>query len=295
MRKMLLLSIWLLSVTRCYHHKILVYSGQEGGLVHIDCPYDSGYETYPKCFLKGVYAFRETLIKTTDKMCKQKTEKRKYDLCDDTEKRILHVTIYNLDLKDTGTYWCEMDAYIYDPIIEIDLKVHKAPAPVKPQPVPLNPPIQTTVEAITMTQQQSARTTVTVDASMTTVGFTTSEDVNTGTYQDTVYATPSIPLQDAHTDINTSSSTANEDQETDGRTSSIFTSSAAQHQDTSRDHKDNIYSNVSVSSESQIQPDSLFYSTVSFNKDTDCSTVTPHSATVTYSTIRHQSTVYCNV
>ncbi|XP_044201860.1 CMRF35-like molecule 3 isoform X1 [Thunnus albacares] len=179
MRKMLLLSIWLLSVTRCYHQKVLVYSGQEGGLVHIYCPYDSGYETYPKYFLKGDYAKRETVIKTTDKMCKQTTEKRKYDLCDDTEKRILHVTIYNLDLRDNGTYWCEIDAYMYDPKIEVHLKVHKAPAPVKPQPVPLNPPIQTTVEAITMTQQQSARTTVTVGASVTTVGFTTSEDVHT--------------------------------------------------------------------------------------------------------------------
>ncbi|XP_067442028.1 CMRF35-like molecule 3 [Thunnus thynnus] len=179
MRKMLLLSIWLLSVTRCYHQEILVYSGQEGGLIHIDCPYDSGYESYPKYFLKGTYGQRETVIETTDKMCKQRTEKRKYDLCDDTEKRILHVTIYNLDLRDTGTYWCEIDAYMYDPMIEVDLKVHKANAPVKPQPVPLNPPIQTTVEAITMTQQQSARTTVTVDASVTTVGFTTSEDVNT--------------------------------------------------------------------------------------------------------------------
>ncbi|XP_044201840.1 CMRF35-like molecule 5 [Thunnus albacares] len=179
MRKMLLLSIWLLSVTRCYHHKILVYSGKEGGLVHIECPYDSGYETYPKYFLKGFYSHRETVIKTTDKMCKQRTENRKYDLCDDTEKRILHVTIYNLDLTDTGTYWCEIDAYMYDPKIKVDLKVHKANATVKPQPVPLNPPIQTTVEAITMTQQQSAKTTVTVDASVTTVGFTTSEDVNT--------------------------------------------------------------------------------------------------------------------
>lgn len=185
-------------------------------------------------------------------MCKQRTEKRKYDLCDDREKRILHVTIYNLDLRDTGTYWCEIDTNSFDPKIEIDLKVHKgmfkstilflsfylyfllysffflsltAPAPVKPQPVPLNPPIQTTVEAVTMTQQQSARTTgyinylfyplcsgtyllikqrhihiyqihlhkhrhlsggcffffsVTVDASVTTVGFTTSEDVHTG-------------------------------------------------------------------------------------------------------------------
>ena len=58
-------------------------------------------------------------------MCEQRTEKRKYDLCDDTKKRILHVTIYNLDRRDTGTYWCEIDAYGFDPKIEVDLKVHK--------------------------------------------------------------------------------------------------------------------------------------------------------------------------
>ena len=100
-------------------------SGQEGGLVHISCPYDSGYETYPKYFYKGIYVHMKLVIQTTDKMCKQRTEKRKYDLCDDTKKRILRVTIYDLDLSDTGTYLCEIDTYGFDPKTEVQLKVHK--------------------------------------------------------------------------------------------------------------------------------------------------------------------------
>lgn len=117
---------------------------------------------------------------------------------------------------------------------------------------------------------------------------------HTGKDHDIVYATPSGQKQDVN-HVTTSSSTANEDQETDSRANSIFCSSTVQHQDTSRDHSDNIYSNV-VSSESQIQPEGLFYSTVSFIKHTDSSTVTP---VLTYSTIQHkatdESTVYYNV
>ena len=111
-------------MTRCRDPKIEV-SGQEGGQVHISCPYGSGYEKYPKYFKKGIYAYRKTVIKSTDTLGKQRIQDRKYDLYDDTEKRILHVTIYNLNLQDAGTYWCEIDAYGFDPITEIELKVHK--------------------------------------------------------------------------------------------------------------------------------------------------------------------------
>lgn len=172
---------------RCQQSKIHL-SAQEGGVVNIPCRYDSGYEKYPKYFYKGIYGKR-TIIKTTAKT----TQKGKYHLWDDTKERILHVTIHNLTLNDGGTYWCEIDAYMYDPKREIELKVLKgmskyailflsaaifltyyctcihssslnafsltAPAPLKPPLVTLNPPVSTTVQTITRNQQQSARTT----------------------------------------------------------------------------------------------------------------------------------------
>ncbi|CAK6968367.1 CMRF35-like molecule 9 [Scomber scombrus] len=227
MRKMLLLSIWLFSVTRCEEPKIQV-SGQEGGQVHISCPYGSGYENYPKCFKKGIYAYRKTIITSTDTLCKQ-TQDRKYDLCDDTEKRILHVTIYNLNLRDAGTYWCEIDAYTFDPKTEVELKVQKAS-------------VKTTVETITVNQQQSTRTTVAVHVSGPAVSSTQSEDEQTGKklYLGVAAAALLLVLL-------------------------VFLFLIL------RNHRLHIVRN------------SLFFSTLSFNKVTDCSAVT-------HSTIRHQTT-----
>ena len=72
-------------------------------------------------------------------------------------------------------------------------------------------------------------------------------------------------------------STADEDQETEGRT------------DATDQDQDHIYSNVTVSSEPESQADSLFYSIIICNKHTDCSGVTPRTAEVMYSTIKSAS------
>lgn len=103
---------------------------------------------------------------------------------------------------------------------------------------------------------------------------------HTGKVQDTVYATPLCQRQEAH-HTTTSSSTATEVQGTGG----------------GKDQGASIYSNISVSSESQTQPDGLVYSTVTFNRH--CDSVKPRPAVVTYSTVNNistdESTVYCNV
>ncbi|CAK6968368.1 polymeric immunoglobulin receptor-like isoform X2 [Scomber scombrus] len=152
--------------------------------------------------MKGDYAHRKTVIKSTDTVCKQ-TQDRKYDLCNDTKKRILHVTIYNLNLRDAGTYWCEIDAYTFDPITEVNLKVHKAPTPVKPQPVNLNPPMSTTVETISMNQQQSTRTTafmnLTVNVSGPALSSTPVEEEQTVTVNISGPAVSSTPVEDEKT------------------------------------------------------------------------------------------------
>ncbi|XP_030268529.1 CMRF35-like molecule 2 isoform X2 [Sparus aurata] len=151
---MLLLIIWLSFAVRCQLPNIRV-SAWEGGLAEISCPYDSVYETYPKHFYKGIYAHRMIVIETAAGK-KGSTRNGKYYICDDTKQRRLRVTSHNVNLNDAGTYWCEIDAYGFDPKTEIELKVYKAPAPPKPPPVISNPPVLTTVQTITRNQQQSA-------------------------------------------------------------------------------------------------------------------------------------------
>ncbi|XP_041790373.1 CMRF35-like molecule 9 isoform X3 [Chelmon rostratus] len=178
MRKMLLLGIWLSSV-RGQQSKIQL-SAQEGGLVKISCRYDSGYETYPKYFCKGDYGKRRKLAETLGTKFKESKQKGKYYLYDDTKQRILHVTIHDLSLNDGGTYWCEIDAYMYDPITEIKLRVYKAPAPLKPPLVTSNP---LTFNHSSSPRQESAGTTVSESACRTALCFAPSEDTLTGKEQ----------------------------------------------------------------------------------------------------------------
>lgn len=126
-------------------------------MVNIPCRYDSGYETYPKHFSKGIYAERK-IITSTDKKLEETTPKGKYSLWDDTKGRVLRVTIHSVKLSDAGTYWCEIDTYGFDPKTEIKLKVNKAPARLKPLLVTSNYPGSMTVQTTTRSQKQSRTT-----------------------------------------------------------------------------------------------------------------------------------------
>uniref|UniRef100_A0A7N8XQN8 Immunoglobulin domain-containing protein n=1 Tax=Mastacembelus armatus TaxID=205130 RepID=A0A7N8XQN8_9TELE len=110
-----------MSITGDWGKEIKIQS-QEGGHAQITCPYQSGYEQYPKYVSKGRYADRKTIIKVTSG--KRSEQKGKYYIFDDTMKRTLHVTIHDLTLNDGGTYWCEIDTYGFDPKTEIQLKVN---------------------------------------------------------------------------------------------------------------------------------------------------------------------------
>ncbi|XP_071399564.1 polymeric immunoglobulin receptor-like [Centroberyx affinis] len=177
MRPVLFLSIWLFCAFR--YLEALELRGQEGGLVHISCPYDSGYERYTKYFKRGIYNQRRAVIQTSEKQGTKWTRKGRYGLYDDISRRILLVTISDLTLEDAGTYWCEIDAYLYDPKTEVMLTVAKAPPPLKPQLVTSSPPIRTTVQAATK-QQQLQASAMTVMASGTSLWSTPLQDVHTG-------------------------------------------------------------------------------------------------------------------
>lgn len=110
--------------------------------------------------------------------------------------------------------------------------------------------------------------------------------LETGKASDTVYATPLQQKRDeqGHTP-SSPRQTAKKDKGTDERTA---------------DH--NIYSNVSLSSETQVQPDGLCYSTVSFSKqaaDSPAPSCAVTYSAVTYSAITYppaeEPSLYCNV
>ncbi|XP_026160190.1 CMRF35-like molecule 9 [Mastacembelus armatus] len=172
MRNVLLLSMWLFSANTG-QDPVISLSAQEGGHAQITCPYQSGYEQYPKYVSKGRYADRKTIIKVTSG--KRSEQKGKYYIFDDTMKRTLHVTIHDLTLNDGGTYWCEIDTYGFDPKTEIQLKVNNAP--FKPPRVHTNPPVKSTVHVITTNQQQPPRTTE--SSSETTLWSTQPDDMQT--------------------------------------------------------------------------------------------------------------------
>ncbi|XP_026159784.1 CMRF35-like molecule 1 [Mastacembelus armatus] len=173
MRNVLFLSMWLFSANTG-QDPVISLSAQEGGHAQITCPYQSGYEQYPKYVSKGRYADRKTIIKVTSG--KRSEQKGKYYIFDDTMKRTLHVTIHDLTLNDGGTYWCEIDTYGFDPKTEIQLKVNNAP--FKPPRVHTNPPVKSTVHVITTNQQQPPRTTE--SSSETTLWSTQPDDMQTG-------------------------------------------------------------------------------------------------------------------
>ncbi|XP_069570667.1 CMRF35-like molecule 1 isoform X2 [Brachyistius frenatus] len=116
-----------------------------------------------------------------------------------------------------------------------------------------------------------------------------------GKHSEVVYATPYVRKRDACRDITTSST--NEAQETDSRVTGAFCPLSNQHGDTSGAHTEDVYSDGSP--KPPIEPDGLFYSSVSFNKHTDCSAVPLPSATATYLSLKcastNESTVYSNV
>ncbi|XP_054460772.1 uncharacterized protein LOC129096119 isoform X2 [Anoplopoma fimbria] len=237
-------------------------TGMGGTDVTIKCSHTNAFSNV-KYFCKGACDEKDVLI--TSRTSKD-TKTDKYHIAD--KGNTFNVTILHLTMQDSGTYWCGIERLGVDTYNEVVLTV------IKDKLVYIGAGLGVVVLALAMVLLVFFRH--------------RKRDIqaSSGKNHDTVYSTVSRGKQDGH-HTTTSSSTANEDQETDGRTTSILSSSTVQHQG---DRSNNIYSNVSVSSASQIQPDGLLYTTVSFNKHTEASTDTPGTAELTYSTINHEAT-----
>uniref|UniRef100_A0A8K9US76 Immunoglobulin V-set domain-containing protein n=1 Tax=Oncorhynchus mykiss TaxID=8022 RepID=A0A8K9US76_ONCMY len=100
----------------CVMSGVITKRGTEGGNDTIQCPYARGFETHQKYLSKGIWANRVDVIKT---------QTHQFSLYDDTKRRVFSVTITNLVLEDSGTYWCGVDTWGPDQPTEVRLTVDK--------------------------------------------------------------------------------------------------------------------------------------------------------------------------
>ncbi|KAK6300994.1 hypothetical protein J4Q44_G00290920 [Coregonus suidteri] len=109
----------------CVVSGVITKRGTEGGNASIQCPYAWGFETYQKYLSKGIWAYRVDVIKTQTHQHPTWTHKGRYSLYDDTERRVFTVTITNLTLEDSGTYWCEINSWWWYHKTEVRLTVER--------------------------------------------------------------------------------------------------------------------------------------------------------------------------
>ncbi|XP_022052259.1 CMRF35-like molecule 1 [Acanthochromis polyacanthus] len=284
----LLLGLW--------ETEALSVEGKVGKEVTIKCSHSNAGSNV-KYFCKDPCKNEDILV--TSKETNEDDSNGKYSIKD--EGNTFTVTISDLTEDDSGAYWCGIERFGVDTYNKVVLTVKKEAINNRRSTFQ-----RSNLDEASLTNSSSPDKLVYIGAGLGVVVLALAvvllvffrnrkRDISAnGKHLDTVYATPSIEKQDALHE--TTSYSAKEDQETDG---SIVSSPSNQHHDANADHTDNIYSNITVSSEPEIQPDGLFYSTVSFNEHADFSTVLPRTATVTYSSLKHtstdESTVYDNV
>ncbi|XP_071202689.1 CMRF35-like molecule 5 [Salvelinus alpinus] len=144
MEKVFITTVTFLLAVVCVLSGVIINRETEGGDAHIQCHYDQGYETYQKYLSKGTYRDRVVVIQTQTHRHPAWTYKGRYSLYDDTERRVFTVTITNLVLEDSGTYWCGVNTWGPDQPTDVRLTVDRAPVPPKPGSVTSRPLLSTT-------------------------------------------------------------------------------------------------------------------------------------------------------
>ncbi|XP_034542933.1 transmembrane domain-containing protein TMIGD3-like [Notolabrus celidotus] len=240
-------------------------TGDSGGEIKIKCSH-SYASTNVKYFCRGACYDKDVLISSRKK---KKDSNGRYSISD--EGNTFFVTISSLTEGDSGIYWCGVDRVGADTYIQVDLTVKRG------------------IEENGLKSNTSSKTLVYIGAGLGVVVLALAialliffrrrnrdAGASSAKVQETIYATVSG-------DTTTSPSTTNATQKT---------------ADSSKDPPSTIYTNITLSAEPQVGSDGLFYSSVSFNKHTDCSTVTQRTAEVTYSAIEpkpEDASVYSNV
>ncbi|XP_051742189.1 CMRF35-like molecule 8 isoform X2 [Ctenopharyngodon idella] len=121
--KLLIFNLLLImSVVACEMKKILTFTAYEGGRVEIQCPYESGYETYNKYLCRGKCPI---LNKDIPVESRSAAKDERFSLTDNTVTHIFTVTITDLRTDDQGQYWCAVETGKgkYDDYTEIYLEI----------------------------------------------------------------------------------------------------------------------------------------------------------------------------
>uniref|UniRef100_A0AAZ3PAI5 Immunoglobulin V-set domain-containing protein n=1 Tax=Oncorhynchus tshawytscha TaxID=74940 RepID=A0AAZ3PAI5_ONCTS len=244
MRNLMSVNISLLCAVICVMSAVITKRGTEGGNDTIQCPYDRGFKTHQKYLSKGIWANRVDVIKTQTHQHPAVTHKGRFSLYDDTERRVFTVTITNLLLDDSGTYWCEINTWWWYHKTEVRITVDRAPVPPNPGSITSRPLLSTTHPStpITMATDSSNSTAASKHSASLLMpdSMTTNQDPDTGTITNPIYATATNQNPDSACDITT-----------------IYTN-------TTNPRRDDIHFNVGPSTEVS---DNVTYVTVNFPRD----------------------------
>lgn len=263
-----------------------------GKSVTITCSHINAHTNY-KYFCRDPCAAKDVLISTRDN---EKGQNGKYRITD--EGNTFHVTISGLTKDDAGKYWCGIDRTGLDTYKEVVLTVLQKRTTGSASHETMNADASTSNKLAYIGAGLGVAILALAVALLIFFKHRRRHITeSSGTINDTIYATPCRPKQDARY-VMTSCSAANKDQETDGETIIISGSSCVQPLDGSTNSPDYTYDNIS-GSELGVQQVALLYSTLSFSEQTDCGAVEPHSEAVTYSAVNctsaDESAVYSNI
>uniref|UniRef100_A0AAZ3P4Q8 Immunoglobulin V-set domain-containing protein n=1 Tax=Oncorhynchus tshawytscha TaxID=74940 RepID=A0AAZ3P4Q8_ONCTS len=160
----------------CVMSAVITKRGTEGGNDTIQCPYDRGFKTHQKYLSKGIWANRVDVIKTQTHQHPAVTHKGRFSLYDDTERRVFTVTITNLLLDDSGTYWCGINTWWWYHKTEVRITVDRGWSPVPPNPGSI------TSRYLLSTTHPSTNITMTTDSSNSTAGILPSVELLSKAY-----------------------------------------------------------------------------------------------------------------
>uniref|UniRef100_A0A3Q4I979 Immunoglobulin domain-containing protein n=1 Tax=Neolamprologus brichardi TaxID=32507 RepID=A0A3Q4I979_NEOBR len=92
---------------------VIRVSGYEGADVNVSCSYEKGFQSSKKYLCKSNCGKSDVLIMTTQ------PKNKKYSIYDDTKAQIFTVTIFNLQKRDAGKYWCGISLFGNDIYAEV--------------------------------------------------------------------------------------------------------------------------------------------------------------------------------